>query len=406
MMKIVFISFYNNAHLNTLGFIKKDLEKTASLNSLDNVECLFVSFSDTIAADVLVEKHHLIKKIEPFRARKFFNGIEFQKHMMTEVQTFLDTQKFDALLCRYDMATYPLLKLVKHYNKKIFFEHNTKEYSENLLRINERRSKLKFSFKPGYFIYYFEGKIWPLFCEKIIGPKIRKIAESGFAVTNEIADYQKKMFSQYNVKVVTNGITYDNSMIHKKPFYNGDELKLFILLGTKALWHGIDRIISGLAIYEGKCKITIDVIGYFSEEDIQLVKKAGLDDKIKFIDALNKDEMNNQLNNYHISIGTLALHRKKLKEATTLKVRESLMRGFPTILAYKDTDFIEESEINQFLLQLPADESPLDFNKVINFANKVLKVENYNSLIHELAKPKIDFKVKATEIVQFINDNN
>lgn len=39
-----------------------------------------------------------------------------------------------------------------------------------------------------------------------------------------------------------------------------------------------------------------------------------------------------------VGIGTLALHRKGMEEASPLKVREYLACGIPILLAYEDTD--------------------------------------------------------------------
>ncbi|WP_138494502.1 glycosyltransferase [Paenibacillus pinistramenti] len=52
------------------------------------------------------------------------------------------------------------------------------------------------------------------------------------------------------------------------------------------------------------------------------------------------------------AIGTLALYRKDMKEASPLKVREYLANGLPVIIGYEETDFPEEVP---FLLRLPAE---------------------------------------------------
>ncbi|WP_151208781.1 glycosyltransferase family 4 protein [Paenibacillus yonginensis] len=53
-----------------------------------------------------------------------------------------------------------------------------------------------------------------------------------------------------------------------------------------------------------------------------------------------------------IAVGTLALYRKHMTEASPLKVREYLANGLPVIMAYEDTDFPAEVP---FLLKLPAE---------------------------------------------------
>jgi hypothetical protein len=106
-----------------------------------------------------------------------------------------------------------------------------------------------------------------------------------------------------------------------------------------------------------------------------------------------------------MSIGTLAVHRKKLIEATPLKVRESLMRGFPTIIGYSDTDFLIESDLDKYILKMPADDSPINFDEIENFANSILMDMSHCSKISELSKPIIDYNNKASQIVNFIKSS-
>lgn len=401
-LKIIFVSFIGDVIHTTKGFVKKDLEKVEALNNVDGVSCLGVSFSDEIENDYYYSDNFFVKKIPKSKRYKFFgswyqNILEFKN-----LSSFLDENNFDVALFRYVIASRSLYKLTKRHKNKIIFEHNCFEYEEELLGITNRRKELKFSLKPGYFFYYLEGKVWPLFCEKYYGPKIRSLAKAGFSVTKEIAIHEQSLSKNYKNLVVTNGIKYNSSLLQNPPLYNGRELNLFMLLGTGAPWHGVDRLLIGLTNYKGKLKINIDIIGYYYESDLIFSKKLGLGNQVLFIDPIEGDSLNIKINKYHISIGTLALHRKNLKEATPLKVRESLMRGIPNIIAYDDTDFMEPSIITDFILKLPADDSPIDFDVIEEFANKILVRENYTRLISNLAKPIIDYDTKALQMVEFI----
>jgi hypothetical protein len=60
-----------------------------------------------------------------------------------------------------------------------------------------------------------------------------------------------------------------------------------------------------------------------------------------------------------VGIGPLAMHRKNLSEASSLKVREYLAYGIPTIIGCRDADFPNGAE---FLLQLPNTEDNVDSN--------------------------------------------
>lgn len=51
------------------------------------------------------------------------------------------------------------------------------------------------------------------------------------------------------------------------------------------------------------------------------------------------------MRNCQVCIGTLALHRKNMTEASPLKTREYLAHGFPVIIGYKDTAFYNQNQI-------------------------------------------------------------
>ena len=70
----------------------------------------------------------------------------------------------------------------------------------------------------------------------------------------------------------------------------------------------------------------------------------------------------------HIGIASLALHRKKMQEASPLKLREYLAAGLPSITAYRDTDFPDGAP---FLLELPntADNIPENLQAIDSFVD-------------------------------------
>jgi hypothetical protein len=51
-----------------------------------------------------------------------------------------------------------------------------------------------------------------------------------------------------------------------------------------------------------------------------------------------------------ICIGTLALYRKNLEEASPLKVREYIASGYPVIIGYEDTAFSDLPKLPEWAL--------------------------------------------------------
>jgi len=57
----------------------------------------------------------------------------------------------------------------------------------------------------------------------------------------------------------------------------------------------------------------------------------------------------------HAALGTLALHRKRMREACPLKLRRYLAYGLPSVIGHLDTDFADATR--WFLLRLPNTET-------------------------------------------------
>ncbi|GGA33428.1 hypothetical protein [Paenibacillus physcomitrellae] len=81
-------------------------------------------------------------------------------------------------------------------------------------------------------------------------------------------------------------------------------------------------------------------------------KAAGLPPNLFFHGKMTRSAYQHLLDQADIAVGTLALYRKNMTEASPLKVREYLANGLPVIIAYEDTDFPAEVP---FLLRLPAE---------------------------------------------------
>lgn len=64
-----------------------------------------------------------------------------------------------------------------------------------------------------------------------------------------------------------------------------------------------------------------------------------------------------------IGIGSLGRHRSNITYIKTLKNREYAARGIPFVYSEIDDDF----EKMPYIMKVPANESPVDINKIIHF---------------------------------------
>jgi len=121
-----------------------------------------------------------------------------------------------------------------------------------------------------------------------------------------------------------------------------------VFIGQPAPWHGVDKV---LRLAEAFPTWEVRLIGYEPSVSERLpgnVKAHGFLSFSQYVPILADAD---------VGIGTLALHRKRMNEASPLKVREYLALGLPAIIGYEDTDFPDGAP---FLLRLPNEERNIE----------------------------------------------
>lgn len=147
--------------------------------------------------------------------------------------------------------------------------------------------------------------------------------------------------------VLSNGT--DLERVSVLPIPEETDCPVLVFIGTPGQpWQGVDKL-TGLARAWPEARI--EVIGAGVAEFPQ-----GVPDNLILHGYLDPAAYAPVLARATAALGSLALHRKGMGEASPLKVREYLAAGLPTILAYDDTDFPEDAD---FLLKLPNEEDNL-----------------------------------------------
>jgi glycosyltransferase involved in cell wall biosynthesis len=170
------------------------------------------------------------------------------------------------------------------------------------------------------------------------GLVLRRAAGLAF-VTDELAD--APAFARYRRPsvVVANGI--ELAAVPHRPAPRNPRPRLLFIGAPNCPWHGLDKL---AMLARAQPTWDFDVVGPAPEE------VADAPPNLIFHGLLAADDYSRLLAAADIGVGTLALHRKGLHEASPLKVREYLATGLPVINGYADTDFPEGAE---FLLTLP-----------------------------------------------------
>jgi len=157
--------------------------------------------------------------------------------------------------------------------------------------------------------------------------------------TDEIAAEMCERYGLNNAAaaVITNGVPdYKRSGSagsHSRP-------RVVYLCGSlDAPWHGIDRL---LAIANADHSVEFVLVGGTGADDLHDERFGYVPPNVSFMGPLFGNELDAVLQSCDVGIGTLALERKEMEEACSLKVREYVANGLPLYLPHKDADFSEQ----------------------------------------------------------------
>ncbi len=195
---------------------------------------------------------------------------------------------------------------------------------------------------------------------------------------NNLADYiitltrDKFLFGKPAI-FMPNGIDLDGIRVVDPPAY----MRELVLVGVASdihFYHGFDRLIRGLAIYNGKehgVPVVLRLIsnplsGHLAELK-NLCKDLGVEESVSFELPIPREQLKEVYKSAHLGIGTLALHRIGLNDNYSLKHREYAAFGLPFIMSKGDEHF----EHSPFVLTVERDENPLPVQQIVDFYKNI-----------------------------------
>jgi hypothetical protein len=259
-------------------------------------------------------------------------------------------------------------------------------------------SKTQFTFKPGYFFNVVENGFLPLFREYLFRKEIHNYSTVKIAVSHEISNELIKIGKRVKTIVVSNSIDVSNFKMRGPVKFKSDVIRFFMLIGFEADWHGVERIVKSLQNYDGDFNLQITFFGCQSQE---LILKDFKNSKVEFVflPQIHRNELHEILCEYHIGIGTLAAYKKKMYEASPLKVREYIARGFPIIIGYEDTDLNNQASIEKYVFKVENSDRLIEFKDLVKWFLLISENENYPIDIQQYAYSSLDTSVKMRELV-------
>lgn len=291
------------------------------------------------------------------------------------------SSKSDIIYIRYP---YPLFYMLLPISKRgrscvIVNEHNTIGYNQSKL--------------AGFYL--------SMIIDLLVGKMILRNTDGIVGVTDEITSYELMRSGDLNKPHITigNGIDVNKIKLRKPPAYIDQELKI-ICVASFSRWHAIDRLLYGLLLYRGDRTIRVYLVGDGLELNNirKMTNDLKLDNYIIFTGILSGNDLDDLFNTSHIAVGSLGLHRIDMKEGSILKAREYCARGIPFIYGCFDSDF----PINfPYIKRIPGDESPIDIEEIIHFAEKIYSDTEHHKKMRAYAEKNLDWSVKMKKLTDF-----
>lgn len=184
----------------------------------------------------------------------------------------------------------------------------------------------------------------------------------------------KTIFGRETIQI-SNGVDFKSIKVKSQ---TNDTSQQIILIGVAEVhyWHGFDRLLKGIGEYykkEQTFKVFFYLIGGLGpleeQEYKKIVAEYQIDKYVKFFGTRFGQELDSLFDQSDMGVGSLARHRSNIINIKTIKNREYAARGIPFIYSEIDDDF----ENMPYILKAPANDSPINLDKVIEFYKKCNK---------------------------------
>lgn len=358
------------------GVAKKILSQVHTLSSRYEVELLYRDAKSVMLYNTKTDSFNVIQ-----------DG-KSKYDIMKSAFEIIKYHKINYSYIRYpysDILFLALLKKMKNMNIRTVIEIPTYPYEA------EGRTSLR-------------GRVIQVL-DKIFRKKLKKYVDRIVTYSDD-----KMIFGIKTINTI-NGI--DFSKVTKS--VELQDLREIHLCGVATLCavNGYDRLIEGLKNYYasgGNKKVVFDVVGYGDEKYLckykELVKKYHLEENVVFHGRLCGEQLDKIYNKATIGVNSLAIHRHNLVRESTLKTREYAAKGLP-ILSSCFVDALSEKDNNEFVCRVPANESPIDMDLVINFYEKLAlryKGKNIKTIIRLNSQKICDMPVAMMPIIEYFSN--
>jgi len=382
-LDVIYIAFVG-AKPSMMGVIKKIQDQTRAMKEIfPGFRCFIIgnhekNLFDCPSADNCLEFVH-VPVTQKISIAKLF---ELRWKSIQAANALLAKDPPSFLYMRYPLGCPWMAAFFKKcwsQNIKIFTEHQSFEITE---LISQKKYHLALS-------------------EALFGKSCLKYAYGAIGVTEEIARYEQKRTPEIRTTCIPNGIDTYRYQLRTPISRDIDQRFDLLFVGAVSRWHGVDRLIHGIA-KSGNKRIHLHIVGDAPETQAlkALADQHGLHKQVIFHGFKTGKDLDEFFDKCHIAVGSLGIHRKGLRETSDLKSREYCARGIPFFSSASDADFPDGFP---YRLKVPADESPINIEEVLEFAGKILDDKKHPKTMREFATGKLDWQIKVKNLECFLS---
>lgn len=345
-MRIAYI--INHDITSNDGIIKKILGQTEAWRNLGNEVNVYAMIHEPKdGKSILNAKQYNTETGFKYR-------FKLQKELLTDIENFSP----DMVYFRYTTWNRTLSNILSRY--KTITELNTYDLGEYWAMFKNEKTLKSLIRYLGY---------------RLLRGKVLSKVDGIISVTKEIAYHPSNTKYNKPTTFIPNGINLHEFQTLKNTKSHHSRIGLFFIGSPNNLWHGTDIIkvmAKNLPAYD------FHIIGMEDNNTNNLFWHG----------YLQKDTYMKILSSCHICIGSLALYRNQMDEACPLKVREYLAYGYPIILGYKDSAFIDKVQ-PPWVYTLDS-EKDIDYDKLIRFIEHEARTIVQHSEISHISTEKLE----------------
>ena len=223
-----------------------------------------------------------------------------------------------------------------------------------------------------------------------------------YTSTSDLKSIDGKPFVKFNNRVDVKASTLI-SKTNKQP---GNPV-IAVAVANLNHWHGYDRMLKGMAAYlnaRGSLafKFVIAGDGKVCDELKSLSVQLGIQEYVEFKGFCNDEALAELYKQADIGISSLGIHRIGISSASPLKSRSYLCNGLPVVYSHRDDDL----DCSHFTLRVAADESPVDIETVINFAQNLTERPTLFSDVQQFASQNLGWESYCRLLVKELGQTN